>query len=591
MKLSQFTLYKNTNFTDMQNTLHFNSNSERDNWFTSYFTGNNVIKFTHPFNFRYDRGTLKVPMEMNDLQGFNYCKFIDGFDGKTYYAFIVKTSYLNDRTTQLDLVIDVVMTYTQGSVLENLQNVEVIRQHLPMQELINREEFLRSNNDTLPTSTMRFVDPRSWVVQKEGTLPEDSVAGVDFNEVMYIIQSAVDLTADFGSEDKPKMTTATGCTYDSITSAVNLYLVEANNLDKLLSKLSNYPWITQNFKTIVKVPKRFLKIDELLPVDVKGINLYMMTAGAMTKDVVLPFNITKSKIKEAIHLKEHENYLVRDNVINFYLTDYRGNQLNFETNKITDKNDIVATCVFGAFNEIDVYSLQYGQRSETKKLHGYYRDNQMSITTFDNVPVMIDNYKLNKANSAYSRQLENSKTLSGRIEAITNPNSSVKDRLFNAVSVYSNVFAGGLASAPAKGAGLFADEYEYYRNQKAQMNQWKISPPTISEGSYSNTPLSKKGDWGIWLKVCKISYEELDSLRRYYGNFGHEAMPNDNQIFNVNSMSKANWVQFKGNYWINDIDRELFDQLKTLFEGGVRLWHNYNDLSTRSEMADNNVIN
>ena len=74
------------------------------------------------------------------------------------------------------------------------------------------------------------------------------------------------------------------------------------------------------------------------------------------------------------------------------------------------------------------------------------------------------------------------------------------------------------------------------------------------------------------------------------GLFGHEAMPNDNKIYNVNSMSKANWVQFKGNYWIDDIDRELFDQLKTLFEGGVRLWHNYSDLSSRTEMSDNNVI-
>jgi hypothetical protein len=590
MKLSQFTLFKNTNFTDMQNTLHFNSNTERDNWFTNYFTGSNVIEFENSFNFRYDRGVLKVPMVMNDLQGFNYCKFIDGFDGKTYYAFIVKTSYLNPRTTQLDLVIDAVMTYTQGNILETLSNVEVIRQHLPMQELINREEFLRTNNDTLPTSTMKFVDPRSWVRQEEGVTPDDYVAGVDFNEVVYIIQSAVDLTAEFGTEDKPKMSTATGGTYDGITSAVNLYLVEPDKLDKLLAKLSNYPWITQNFKTIVKVPKRFVKLDELLPVEVQGITLYMMTAGVMSKDIFLPFNITKTRIKKALNLKPHENYLIRDNVINFYLTDYRGNQLNFETGQITDTNDIVATCVLGAYNEIDVYSLQYGQRSLDKTRHGYYRDNQMSITTFDNVPVMINNYTLNKANSAYSRQLENSKTLSGRIQAVTNPNNSVKDRLFNAVSVYSNVFAGGIASAPAKAAGLFSDEYEYYRNQKAQMNQWKISPPTISEGSYSNAPLSKTGDWGIWLKVSTINDKELQSLRRYYGNFGHEALSNDNQIFNVNSMSKANWVQFKGNYWIEDIDRELFDQLKTLFEGGVRLWHSYADLSTRTDMAENNVI-
>lgn len=32
MKLTQFTLYKNTLFTDMQNTVHFNSNDERDNF-------------------------------------------------------------------------------------------------------------------------------------------------------------------------------------------------------------------------------------------------------------------------------------------------------------------------------------------------------------------------------------------------------------------------------------------------------------------------------------------------------------------------------------------------------------------------------
>ena len=581
MKLSTFKLFKNTMFTDMQNTLHFNSNSERDNWFDTHFIGNNTIEFPNRFNYRYDRGTVNVPMNMEKLQGFNYCRFIDGWDGKAYYAFIVKTTYLNDKTTQLDLVIDVVMTYTQGNVLENLQNVEVIRQHLPMQRLKGREEYLRTNNDIIATSTMFFTDPKPFTT--------DNTNGVNFLNVMYIIQSAVKLDGDFGTEDKPKMQTATGNTYDHITSAVNLYLIEGGALNELLTVLSDYPWITQNFKTIVKVPTMFFDLNKLKTITCKGVSMYVLD-GTESIELHLPFNLTKDKIKEVLGLKQHEDYLVRDNVINIYLTDYRGNQLNFETGKIKDRNDIIASCVFGSFNEIDVFSTVYGQRNTNNSAQGFYRDNQMSITTFDNVPVMVNNYILNKANTAYSRQLENSKTLSGRIDAIKNPNSSVKDRLFNAVSVYSNVFAGGLASAPAKGAGLFADEYEYYRNQKAQMNQWKISPPTVSEGSYSNATLSKRGDWGIWLKVSTINDIELKSLRRYYGNFGHEAMSSDNQIFNVNSMSKANWVQFKGNYWIEDIDRELFDQLKTLFEGGVRLWHNYNDLSNRSDMADNNVI-
>lgn len=582
MKLSQFTLYKNTNFTDMQNTLHFNSNNERDNWFSNYFTDENVITFQNPFNFRYDRGTLKVPIVMNDLQGFNYCKFIDGFDGKTYYAFIVKTSYLNDRTTQIDLVIDVVMTYTQGNILENLQNVEVIRQHLPLEQLKGREEYLRTNNDILPTSTMMFIDPSQFTT--------DNSTGVKFDNFMYIIQSAVELDNDFGSEDKPKMNTATGGTYDGITSAISLYLVASGDLDRLLTELSKFPWITQNFKTIVKVPAFFFDLSQLNTVDCKGVQLHVLDGEKISTVLPLPFVLTKPKIKEVLGLKDFEDYLVRDQVINIYLTDYRGNQLNFETGKIKENNTIYANSVLGAFNEIDIYSLQYGQRNSSKSKHGFYRDNQMTINTFDNVPVLINNYTLNKANTAYSRQLENSRQITSRMDAITNPNSSVKDRLFNAISVYSNVFSGGLMSAPAKAVGLFSDEYEYYRSQKAQMNQWKIAPPTVSEGGYSNSVLNKTGDYGIWLKVSTINTNELNSLRRYYGAFGHEAMANDNQIYKVNSMSKANWVQFKGNYWIDNIDRELFDQLKTLFEGGVRLWHNYSDLARRSEMADNNVI-
>ena len=582
MKLSQFTLYKNTNFTDMQNTLHFNSNNERDNWFSTYFTDDNVITFQHPFNFRYDRGTLKVPIVMNDLQGFNYCKFIDGFDGKTYYAFIVKTSYLNDRTTQIDLVIDVVMTYTQGNILENLQNVEVIRQHLPLEQLKGREEYLRTNNDILPTSTMMFIDPSDFTTNNS--------TGVKFDSFMYIIQSAVELDNDFGSEDKPKMNTATGGTYDGITSAISLYLVASNDLDRLLTELSKFPWVTQNFKTIVKVPAFFFDLSQLNKVDCKGVQLHVLDGEKISTVLPLPFVLTKPKIKEVLGLKDFEDYLIRDQVVNIYLTDYRGNQLNFETGKIKDNNTIYANSVLGAFNEIDIYSLQYGQRNSSKSKHGFYRDNQMTINTFDNVPVLINNYTLNKANTAYSRQLENSRQITSRMDTITNPNSSLKDRLFNAISVYSNVFSGGLMSAPAKAVGLFSDEYEYYRSQKAQMNQWKIAPPTVSEGGYSNSVLNKTGDYGIWLKVSTINTNELNSLRRYYGSFGHEAMPNDNQIYNVNSMSKANWVQFKGNYWINDIDRELFDQLKTLFEGGVRLWHNYSDLARRCEMSDNNVI-
>lgn len=578
MRLTQFTLYKNTLFTDMQNTVHFNSNNERDQFFNTEFTGENVKTFQTSFNFRRDMGTLKVPELFENLMGFNYCRFVNGFDNKTYYAYIVSMKYLNDNTTQLDLVIDTVMTYTQGNVLENLQNVEVIRQHLPQNIMNRRMDFLRNNSDTLQTSSMMFVD---------STLLGGAVV---FSDFYYIIQSAVVLDGDveqFGTEDKPKMKTARGSTFDGISTPINLYLCSGDLLTEWTSKMSDYPWIMQNVKTIIKIPSILIDTSKLETKTCAGVSMWRLAYKKESEKLVLPFQVNEQRLREFLGLRGNETYLLRDNVINCYLTDFRGNQLNFETGKIGEKNNIVLSCVFGVTNEIDVYSEHYGERDTSLSKHGFYRDNQMTITQFDNVPVMIDNYTLNKANTAYSRQLENSRQISGRMDAITGKDSSLQDRLFNAVSVYSNVFSDGLMSAPAKAAGLFSNEYEYYRDQKAQMNQWKITPPTVSEGAYSNSNLIKTNDYGIWLKVSRINDDELNNLRSYFGKFGFEAMSNDNRIYDVTSWTHCNWVQFRGNYVIPNIDRELFDVLKTIFEGGVRLFHSYDYLKNDCDFKDN----
>lgn len=578
MKLTRFTLYKNTLFTDMQNTVHFNSNEERDQFFNREFTSENVKAFEAPFNFRRDMGTLKVPELFENLMGFNYCKFVNGFDNRTYYAYIVSMKYLNDNTTQLDIVIDTVMTYTQGNVLENLQNVEVIRQHLPQNIMNRRMDFLRNNSDTLQTSSMMFVD---------STLLGGAVV---FSDFYYIIQSAVVLDGDiekFGTEDKPKMKTANGSTFDGVSTPINLYLCSGELLTEWTSKMSDYPWIMQNVKTIIKIPSILIDTSKLETKTCAGVTMWRLAYKKESEKLVLPFQVNEKRLREFLGLRSNETYLLRDNVINCYLTDFRGNQLNFETGKIGEKNNIVLSCVLGVTNEIDVYSENYGQRDTSIKKHGFYRDNQMTITQFDNVPVMIDNYTLNKANTAYSRQLENSRQISGRMGAITGKDSSLEDKLFNAVSVYSNVFSDGLTSAPAKAAGLFSNEYEYYRDQKAQFNQWKITPPTVSEGSYSNSNLIKTNDYGIWLKVSRINDDELNNLRSYFGKFGFEAMSNDNILYDVTSWTRCNWVQFRGNYVIPDIDRELFDVLKTIFEGGVRLFHSYDYLKNDCDFKDN----
>ena len=251
MKLTSFTFYKNTLFTDMQNTVHFNSNNERDNWFNSYFDSNNKIEFEHPFNMRRDRAKLKVPRGFEELLGFNYCRFLNGFDNRYYYAYVTGMSYINDRTTEVTLIIDVLMTYTQGNVIQNLQNVEVERQHLPIAVMDKYMPFLRTNDDVVPCGEKYFYDPR------------ELGGGVVFSNTMYIIQSAVVLhgeVSQFGKEDAPKMKTANGSTFDGISTPINLYLCSGDVITEWTDKMSDFPWIMQNVKSIIRVPGIFFDV-------------------------------------------------------------------------------------------------------------------------------------------------------------------------------------------------------------------------------------------------------------------------------------------------------------------------------------------
>lgn len=578
MKLTSFTFYKDTLFTDMQNTVHFNSDADRDNWFNTYFDSEHKLVFEYPFNIRRDRAKLRVPGGFEELIGYNYCRFLNGFDNKYYYAYVTGMNYINDRTTEVTLIIDVIMTYTQGDVIENLQNVEVERQHLPIGVMQRYMPYLRTNDDIVPCGEKYFYDP-----QNLGN-------GVVFNDTMYIIQSAVVLHGDvskFGDEDAPKMKTSNGSTFDGISTPINLYLCSGDVITQWTDKMSDYPWIMQNVKSIIRVPSIFFDTNQLEEVSSASIPMWRLKGKKESKDITIPVNIDKESIKTRFDLETNEEYLLRNECVEVYLTDFRGNTLKFDTSKIFSKNDIVMSSVFGATNEINVYSKHYGQTAAGYDKKGYYRDNEMVISQFDNVPVMIDNYTLNKANSAYQRQYEKSNLLSGKVNRVFDSGNSLKDRIVAGYQAVTGAMTGNVLNNLA---GMFTDEYDYYRKQRSNFKQMAITPPTVTEGTYTNANLRKTDDYGIYLRYCSITDDGKNILRRYYGKFGFECQPNESVIYDIKSNKYANWLQFTGNYVIPNMDRDLFDVLHSLFEGGVRLWHSYDYLAGSVDMKDNIVL-
>src|SRR5699024_12675616 len=104
---------------------------------------------------------------------------------------------------QMTLVIDTIMTYTQGNVLENLNNVNVLRQHLPKKSYEYMLPTLRNNDDVLKASNKYYV---ANFLEQCGN-----------NYVLF--QFWADVSKDFGSKKEHNIDKSKGITYESIISA------------------------------------------------------------------------------------------------------------------------------------------------------------------------------------------------------------------------------------------------------------------------------------------------------------------------------------------------------------------------------------
>src|SRR5699024_7072739 len=192
-RLTDFIFFKNTPLVDFQNTIHFESNQKRDEHFLE---GNHYpsISFSNrSFNWIRDMQELILPYDYFDFLGVNYCTFISDFEPNLrYYAYVVNYEYVNDESIRVHILIDPIMTFTQGNTLWNLDNLTVYRRHLTLSEYNRKLPELRNNDDIIATYTKQYSHEKS----------------VLFKNFDVLIHSTADLTADFGTVDNPVIETS-----------------------------------------------------------------------------------------------------------------------------------------------------------------------------------------------------------------------------------------------------------------------------------------------------------------------------------------------------------------------------------------------
>ena len=331
--LTKFTFFYNTPMVNFNETIHFKDDLTRDN----YFLRDSIYKkltFETDFNFIRDKGEVRIPTKIGtyeQLQGINYCTFYDNRSGRQFYAYVVKITYINTGTSLISLVVDPIMTYTQGKVLNSIKNVNIERQHLEKSVYLKYLKYLKKNDDILKAYTKGYFF--------ENTLT--------FSDFYVLIQSSSDLSADFGTENKPKMKSSTGGTYDKITSPLSLYVVEYTNFNNFTQRLSKFPWIAQNLKKVLLIPKEFIDEKDLESVingfDFPYLKRLKNNNNSKISDKLKKgldnFSISYDELLKLCDLKEDEQHLLRNNYISCECYNFNGGNLNPDLSDIDTSRD------------------------------------------------------------------------------------------------------------------------------------------------------------------------------------------------------------------------------------------------------------
>jgi hypothetical protein len=570
MKLTEIDFFYNTPFNDFQNFIHFKTDKERDD----FFTGRYNMKVYEParrFNFVKDRLELRTRLTTLETYGLNYLRFRSMFDNdRWYYARVMNVRYINDGVTALDLVLDVVTTFMQGDFTKDLGLVQVQRMSLTKNHIYKWRKWLMTNNDVLsfPKSyTRQFIE--AW------------------KNYFVVFTTSVSLLDDFGTEDDPKLKTSVGQTYDGIVSPVDLYCCKSqDDFTSLMKYLKDYPWISQNINNVAIIPSEVVDEKDLLKVrdakqdGINSANIYQFKNKGKTRSFIMN-NITlpKENFDEYFNFDDSIPFwALRQEYANIELNAWNGQQVTLAPIFLPDYGlKMIAQSTFGYHNEIRCFPDQYkddGENSINGLYRGTYINQGITFDVFDDIPVLVDNYKLGKAQTAHQRALNNDRQISSRISDVLNPNKSLQDRFFNAVSLTTSLAGGGVLGVAKNALGQFTSEWEYYRDQNAKFADMAISAPSVGSQNNSQSFNMSKGIFGVTVRFASIGAENMERVLTYYNTFGFDFSGQLLHLEKPDTLRMLNYYQFAGNWVLPGVPPQFMEQLKVQCQNGIKLWKN-----------------
>lgn len=203
---------------------------------------------------------IMIGIPYNRVNRYNYLRAsnplmpISGDIQKDFYYFILECEFVGPNVTRIKVQLDVWQTYVYDV---QFGNCYVERGHIG---IANTNAFNNYGRDylTVPEGLdiggeYQQVMRRSETVMLNASLPFGGETAAKYGDV--IVVSAVNLEADPGTVDDPKLESATGSQINGMPSGADFYYFEnVGDFEYKLLSLAAAPWITQGIISVTLTP-------------------------------------------------------------------------------------------------------------------------------------------------------------------------------------------------------------------------------------------------------------------------------------------------------------------------------------------------
>ena len=244
-----------------RDVVRFDSDSARDAWFASRasdgysFTLNGLVYLRYgepvrvnaPFDMvtRCNYMVVRNPLQPVPPEG--------GRKPDVFYYFVTDAKYLAPNTTQINVQLDVWMTYYDRVTFDMCY---VNKGHIG----------IANENSTIYNLSDYLTDTEGLNIGDEYDIVDIAIDNFIADAPYIVIMSNADLSSDFGTVSNPSLKTASGSINDGMPSGASAYACDSDNFLKLMTALQSAPWVSQCISMVTVVPARFVQLGSTITV-------------------------------------------------------------------------------------------------------------------------------------------------------------------------------------------------------------------------------------------------------------------------------------------------------------------------------------